>query len=50
MKRLLLGSALAAVPMPRKFLGRYGPWARFAAHRRGYDEIRLYVNALMEDA
>ncbi|RDI44879.1 cytochrome P450 [Nocardia mexicana] len=38
-KLVLLGSALAAVPMPRKFLGRYGPWARFAAHRRSYDEI-----------
>ncbi|MEV6334711.1 cytochrome P450 [Nocardia vinacea] len=38
-KLVLVGSALAALPVPRKFLGRYGPWARFAAHRRNYDEI-----------
>ncbi|WP_330254305.1 cytochrome P450 [Nocardia sp. NBC_00565] len=38
-KLVLVGSALAAVPVPRKFLGRFGPWARFAAHRRHYDEI-----------
>ncbi|WP_433710132.1 cytochrome P450 [Nocardia sp. CA-084685] len=36
---VLVGSALAALPVPQKFLGRYGPWARFAAHRRHYDEI-----------
>ncbi|MFC9997346.1 cytochrome P450 [Nocardia sp. NPDC127526] len=38
-KLVLLGSALAALPVPEKFLGRFGPWARFAAHRRHYDEI-----------
>jgi cytochrome P450 len=38
-KLVLVGSALAALPVPRKFLGRFGPWARFAAHRRHYDEI-----------
>ncbi|WP_433760476.1 cytochrome P450 [Nocardia sp. CA-135398] len=38
-KLVLVGSALAALPVPRKFLGQYGPWARFAAHRRNYDEI-----------
>ncbi|MFQ6396129.1 cytochrome P450 [Nocardia sp. KC 131] len=38
-KLVLVGSALAAFPVPRKFLGRYGPWARFAAHRRSYDEL-----------
>ncbi|WP_433632780.1 cytochrome P450 [Nocardia sp. CA-120079] len=38
-KMVLVGSALAALPVPQKFLGRYGPWARFAAHRRNYDEI-----------
>ncbi|WP_063038406.1 cytochrome P450 [Nocardia pseudovaccinii] len=38
-KLVLVGSALAALPVPQKFLGRYGPWARFAAHRRNYDEI-----------
>ncbi|MEV4125181.1 cytochrome P450 [Nocardia sp. NPDC049707] len=38
-KLVLVGSALAALPVPRKFLGRYGPWARFAAYRRDYDEI-----------
>ncbi|WP_067813085.1 cytochrome P450 [Nocardia inohanensis] len=38
-KLVLVGSALAAVPVPRKFLGRYGPWGRFAEYRRQYDEI-----------
>lgn len=38
-KLVLVGSALAALPVPQKFMGRYGPWARFAAHRRNYDEI-----------
>ncbi|WP_327100217.1 cytochrome P450 [Nocardia vinacea] len=38
-KLVLVGSALAALPVPQRFLGRYGPWARFAAHRRNYDEI-----------
>ncbi|MFX0580909.1 cytochrome P450 [Nocardia nepalensis] len=38
-KLVLVGSALAALPVPRKFLGRFGPWARFTAHRRHYDEI-----------
>ncbi|GAB4585834.1 cytochrome P450 [Nocardia sp. IFM 10818] len=38
-KLVLLGSALAAVPVPEKFLGRFGPWSRFTAHRRHYDEI-----------
>ncbi|WP_433203478.1 cytochrome P450 [Nocardia sp. CA-107356] len=38
-KLVLVGSALAALPVPRKFLGRFGPWARFAAHRRHYDDI-----------
>ncbi|MFF0527215.1 cytochrome P450 [Nocardia amikacinitolerans] len=44
---VLVGSALAALPVPRKFLGRYGPWARFAAHRKHYDEIvaRLIARA-----
>lgn len=36
---VLVGSALAAVPVPQKFLGRFGPWARFRAHRRHYNEI-----------
>lgn len=38
-KIVLLGSALVALPIPREFLGRFGPWARFAAHRRRYDRI-----------
>ncbi|SUD49324.1 Putative cytochrome P450 120 [Nocardia otitidiscaviarum] len=38
-KLVLVGSALAALPIPRGFLGNYGPWARFAAHRRAYDDI-----------
>ncbi|MEV6279167.1 cytochrome P450 [Nocardia sp. NPDC051832] len=38
-KLVLVGSALAAVPVPRKFLGRYGPWARFRSYRRDYDGI-----------
>ncbi|MFE7801004.1 cytochrome P450 [Nocardia sp. NPDC057440] len=38
-KLVLVGSALAAVPVPRRMLGRFGPWARFAAYRNRYDEI-----------
>ncbi|MBL1077273.1 cytochrome P450 [Nocardia sp. 2] len=38
-KLVLIGSALAALPVPRGFLGSYGPWARFARYRREYDEI-----------
>ncbi|MEV0296272.1 cytochrome P450 [Nocardia sp. NPDC050710] len=50
-KLVLVGSALAAVPVPRKFLGRFGPWARFAAHRRHYDEIvgRLIDRAVADE-
>ncbi|MEU6188003.1 cytochrome P450 [Nocardia sp. NPDC047038] len=36
---VLIGSALAAIPVPQRALGRFGPWARFAAYRRRYDEI-----------
>ncbi|MQY17106.1 cytochrome P450 [Nocardia macrotermitis] len=36
---VLLGSALVALPIPRNLLGRFGPWARFATHRRRYDRI-----------
>ncbi|WP_405497321.1 cytochrome P450 [Nocardia sp. NBC_00511] len=46
-KLVLVGSALAAIPVPRKFFGRYGPWARFAAHRDRYDAI---VTRLIERA
>ncbi|WP_067835253.1 cytochrome P450 [Nocardia lijiangensis] len=44
---VLVGSALAALPVPRRFLGRYGPWARFIAYRGRYDEIvaRLIARA-----
>ncbi|UFS97807.1 cytochrome P450 [Nocardia huaxiensis] len=38
-KLVLLGSALAALPVPHGFLGPYGPWARFRRHRRSYDRI-----------
>jgi cytochrome P450 len=38
-KLVLVGSAVFALPMPRKFLGRFGPWARFATLRGRYDEI-----------
>ncbi|WP_280494147.1 cytochrome P450 [Nocardia asiatica] len=38
-KLVLIASALAAIPVPRRALGRFGPWARFAAYRRRYDEI-----------
>ncbi|WP_406230848.1 cytochrome P450 [Nocardia sp. NBC_01009] len=38
-KLVLVGSALAAVPIPQRMLGRFGPWARFAAYRNRYDEI-----------
>ncbi|MGV9665938.1 cytochrome P450 [Nocardia niigatensis] len=38
-KLVLVGSALAALPVPRNLFGRFGPWARFAAYRAQYDEI-----------
>ncbi|MBF6171880.1 cytochrome P450 [Nocardia blacklockiae] len=38
-KLVLVASALAAVPVPRKFLGRFGPWARFARYRGEYDAL-----------
>ncbi|MGF6886559.1 cytochrome P450 [Nocardia sp. GAS34] len=38
-KVVLVGSALVAVPMPQKMLGRFGPWGRFAVLRARYDEI-----------
>ncbi|MFQ6329022.1 cytochrome P450 [Nocardia sp. CWNU-33] len=38
-KLVLVGSALAAVPIPQRMLGRFGPWARFAAYRNRYDDI-----------
>lgn len=38
-KIVLLGSALAAFPVPRNFLGRFGPSARFAVHRDAYEQI-----------
>ncbi|WP_159840755.1 cytochrome P450 [Nocardia sp. CY41] len=49
-KLVLIASALAAVPVPRRALGRFGPWARFAAYRRRYDEIvgRLIDRATRE--
>ncbi|WP_431969018.1 cytochrome P450 [Nocardia sp. bgisy134] len=49
---VLVASALAAVPVPRGFLGRYGPWSRFVAHRKSYDEIvgRLIARAAADPA
>lgn len=44
---VLLGSALAAFPIPRKLLGRLGPWERFGVHRRRYDRI---VDRLIDHA
>jgi cytochrome P450 len=38
-KLVFIGSALAAFPVPKGALGRFGPWSRFAAYRRRYDEI-----------
>ncbi|WP_280352032.1 cytochrome P450 [Nocardia abscessus] len=38
-KLVLIGSALAAIPVPKRALGRFGPWARFEAYRRRYDDI-----------
>ncbi|WP_330230983.1 cytochrome P450 [Nocardia sp. NBC_00508] len=38
-KLVLIGSALAAIPVPKGMLGRFGPWSRFQAYRRRYDEI-----------
>lgn len=38
-KLVLVASALAAIPVSQRALGRFGPWARFAAYRRRYDEI-----------
>ncbi|MFJ4657132.1 cytochrome P450 [Nocardia sp. NPDC088792] len=46
-KLVLVGSALAALPIPPGFLGKYGPWARFADYRQQYDEI---VGTLIERA
>jgi cytochrome P450 len=34
-----LGSRLAALPIPRTDLGRWSPWGRAHAYRRGYDAI-----------
>ncbi|MFE3260920.1 cytochrome P450 [Nocardia sp. NPDC059091] len=49
-KLVLVGSALAALPVPRRLFGRFGPWARFAAYRAQYDEIvgRLIRRAAAE--
>lgn len=51
-KLVLVGSALAALPVPRGFLGGFGPWARFASYRREYDEIvgRLIARAAADPA
>ncbi len=38
-KFVLVGSAVAALPVPRGLFGRYGPWARFNRLRHRYDEI-----------
>ncbi|MFI1917910.1 cytochrome P450 [Nocardia sp. NPDC020380] len=46
-KLVLVGSALAALPIPQGFLGKYGPWAKFADYRHQYDEI---VATLIERA
>ncbi|WP_067680249.1 cytochrome P450 [Nocardia miyunensis] len=44
---VLWGSALAVLPIPPNFLGRFGPWERFAVHRRRYDRI---VDRLIDHA
>lgn len=51
-KLVLVASALAAVPVPRKFLGRFGPWARFARYRGEYDALvgRLIDRAQADEA
>jgi cytochrome P450 len=43
-----LGSVLAVLPVSRRFLGEYGPWARFRRYRARYDAIvdRLIDRAL----
>ncbi|MEU2123623.1 cytochrome P450 [Nocardia niwae] len=38
-KLVLVASALAAIPVPQRALGRFGPWARFRAYRHRYDEL-----------
>ncbi|MBF6441837.1 cytochrome P450 [Nocardia farcinica] len=38
-RMVVLASSLAMLPVPGPLLGRVGPWARYAAHRRRYDEI-----------
>ncbi|MBB5915122.1 hypothetical protein BJY24_003989 [Nocardia transvalensis] len=51
-KLVLVASALAAVPVPRNLLGRFGPWSRFAEYRRQYDEVvgRLIDRAAADKA
>ncbi|MEU2034599.1 cytochrome P450 [Nocardia amamiensis] len=50
-KLVLLGSGLAAIPVPKGMLGRFGPWSRFEGYRRRYDEIvgRLIDRAAADD-
>ncbi|MET8149228.1 cytochrome P450 [Actinoplanes sp. NPDC049668] len=38
-RMIKLGGWLAVLPEPRVDLGRWGPWGRFAAARREYDDI-----------
>ncbi|NKY26112.1 cytochrome P450 [Nocardia gamkensis] len=49
-KLVFIGSALAALPVPKGALGRFGPWSRFAAYRRRYDEIvGLLIDRALRD-
>ncbi|RMI31282.1 cytochrome P450 [Nocardia stercoris] len=50
-KLVLVGSALASIPVPHSLGGRYGPWARFQGYRARYDTIvaRLIDRAAATD-
>ncbi|MEU1545671.1 cytochrome P450 [Nocardia sp. NPDC005745] len=49
-KLVFIGSALAAFPVPKGALGRFGPWSRFAAYRRRYDDIvGLLIDRALRD-
>ncbi|MFI9412137.1 cytochrome P450 [Nocardia gamkensis] len=49
-KLVFIGSALAAFPVPKGALGRFGPWSRFAAYRHRYDEIvGLLIDRALRD-
>jgi cytochrome P450 len=48
-RMIRLGSGLAALPIPRRDLGRWSPWGRFWAMRREYDAIVARLIAKAQD-